>query len=217
MTEGMTRRQFLIGAGAVTAAAVVGGGGYAAANWAPEMDAAICRARMGEGMSKVLVVYGSGSGCTSGIAEQIGATLAELGATADVKPASDKPAASGYDAVIVGSGVRAGTWHAPVREWVKTNAAALQEKPLAMFTCGLMIREEGKRDEVAAYNKPLVDENKLTPVDTGLFAGWNEPKAFSLPERLVMKVMKAPQGDFRDMDAVAAWTRSVAPQLGVAS
>jgi menaquinone-dependent protoporphyrinogen oxidase len=213
MGQGVTRRQFLIGVGAIGAAAAVGGGGYAAANWAPEADAEMLRARMGDGMSKVLVVYGTGSGCTSGIAEQIGKTLAENGATVDVKPATDKPDASAYDAVVVGSGVRGGTWHAPVREWVKSNSATLKSKPLAMFTVGLMIREEGKRDEVAGYGKPVVDENGLAPIGTGLFAGWNEPKSFSLPERLIMKVMKAPQGDFRDMAAVSEWTRSVAPQL----
>jgi hypothetical protein len=31
-----------------------------------------------------------------------------------------------------------------------------------------------------------------------------------------MKAMKAPQGDFRDMDAVAEWTRGVAGKLGLA-
>ena len=133
-----------------------------------------------------------------------------------MKPAADKPDASSYDAVVVGSGVRAGTWHAPVREWVKANAATLKTKPLAMFTVGLMITDEAKRDEVAAYNKAVIEENSLTPIDTGLFAGWNEPKAFSFPERMIMKVMKAPQGDFRDMAAISAWTESVAPQLGVA-
>jgi menaquinone-dependent protoporphyrinogen oxidase len=214
LENGITRKQFLIGA-AVTAAATVGGGGYVAANWAPEVDADHVRARMGDGMSKVLVVYGTGSGCTSGVAEQIGKTLADAGATVDVKPATDKPDASGYDAFVVGSGVRGGTWHAPAREWVAANSAELKAKPLAMFTVGLMINEEGKRDEVAAYNKPVVDQNGLTPIDTGLFAGWNEPKSFSLPERLIMKMMKAPQGDFRDMAAISAWTATVAPRLGV--
>ncbi len=166
-------------------------------------------------MSKVLVVYGTSSGCTSGIAEQIGRTLSESGATVDVKQAKEKPDPSGYDAFVVGSGVRAGNWHAPVKEWVKANAAEINAKPLAMFTVGLMIREEGKHDEVAAYNKLVVEENALTPLDTGLFAGWNEPKEFSLPERLIMKVMKAPQGDFRDMGAVAEWTETIAPRLGV--
>jgi menaquinone-dependent protoporphyrinogen oxidase len=213
MENGITRKQFLIGAGTVTTAAIVGGGGYAAPNWAPEADAELLRARMGDGMSKVLVVYGTGSGCTSGVAEQIGKTLAETGATVDVKPATDKPDASAYDAFVVGSGVRGGTWHAPVREWVKANSAELKAKPLAMFTVGLMITEEGKRDEVAGYNRAVVEENGLAPIDTGLFAGWNEPKAFSLPERLIMKMMKAPQGDFRDMAAVSEWTTMVAPRL----
>jgi hypothetical protein len=103
---------------------------------------------MGDGMSKVLVVYGTGSGCTTGVAEQIGRTLAERGVMVDVRPAGDKPAAGGYDGYVIGSGVRAGNWHASVRQWVNAHADQLRAKPVAMFTVGLMIREEGKRDEV---------------------------------------------------------------------
>jgi menaquinone-dependent protoporphyrinogen oxidase len=172
-------------------------------------------ATMGDGMSKVLVVYGTGSGCTTGVAEQIGRTLAERGVMVDVRPAGDKPAAGGYDGYVIGSGVRAGNWHASVRQWVNAHADQLRAKPVAMFTVGLMIREEGKRDEVAGYNRSLLDESGLEPVDTGLFAGWYEPKAFSLPERLIMKAMKAPQGDFRDMTEISDWASSVAPKLGI--
>lgn len=168
-------------------------------------------------MSRVLVVYGTKTGCTAGIADQIGRTLAEVGASVDVKPVEDTPDASGYDAVVVGSGVRAGSWHGAVKTWVASSAEALKERPTAFFTaCLTMAAEPEKADEVRAYTDPLVTETGVTPVDLGLFAGVNEPKKFSLPERLIMKAMKAPQGDFRDMDAVAEWTRGVAGKLGLA-
>lgn len=213
----MTRRQFALGCAAVAGAASVGGGSYIAANWAPEDEPEeLLRATMGAGMGKVLVVYGTKTGCTAGIAEQIGATLAELGATADVLPAEDKPDASSYDVVVVGSGVRAGTWHGAVKEWVARNAAALEDRPTAFFTaCLTMASDPNKADEVRAYTDPIIAETGVQPVEIGLFAGMNEPKTFSLPERLIMKAMKAPQGDFRDMDAVAEWTRGVAGKLGL--
>ncbi len=166
-------------------------------------------------MSTVLVVYGTKTGCTGGIAEQIGRTLAELGATVEVQPVSAKPDASAYDAVIVGSGVRAGSWHGAVKEWVISSAEALRARPIALYTACLTMTDPDKAEEVRAYTTPLIESAGVQPVDVGLFAGMNEAKTFSLPERLIMKAMKAPQGDFRDYDAVAAWTRDVASRLGV--
>lgn len=172
---------------------------------------------MTEGMTKMktLVVYGTKSGCTTGIAESIGATLAEGGMTVDVRPVDKAGDPSGYDAVVVGSGVRVGSWHAPVKEWVTANADTLKGLPVAFYTCCLTLATDPEKvDEVRAYTDALVAESGVTPVDVGLFAGWNEPKSFSLIERTVMKVMKAPQGDFRDFDAVAAWAKDMAPRLG---
>lgn len=168
-------------------------------------------------MSRILVVYGTKTGCTAGIAEEIGRTLVDLGATVDVKRAEGAPAPAGYDAVLVGSGVRAGNWHGAVKQWVVANADALKAVPVAFFTaCLTMASDPGKADEVRAYTDPLIAETGVSPLEIGLFAGMNDLKAFSLPERLIMKAMKAPQGDFRDLEAVAAWAREIAPRLGVA-
>jgi menaquinone-dependent protoporphyrinogen oxidase len=165
---------------------------------------------------KVLVVYGTKSGCTTGIAEQIGRTLAEKGASVDVISAEEAGRPAEYDAVVVGSGVRVGTWHQPARAWVSDNASVLRSRPTAFFTCGLTIAEGAeKADEVRGYTDKVIEETGVTPVDIGLFAGWNEPKSFTFVERGIMKMMKAPQGDFRDMAAVAEWTGRLAPQLGV--
>lgn len=168
-------------------------------------------------MSKVLVVYGTGSGCTAGVAERIGKSLAADGRTIEVVTAKDAPDADGYDAVVVGSGVRVGSWHAPVKQWVTDNAAALKPGKVAFFTvCLTLAQDPSKTDEVRAYTDPLVAETGVEPVDVGLFAGWNEPKRFSFIERTVMKMMKAPEGDFRDRVEIEAWAHEVAPKLGLA-
>ena len=210
-------RRRLVVLGGMCGAALAVGGGYVAAEWGPEVEPGdLVRTTMGDGMSKVLVVYGTTTGCTAGVAEQIGATFAELGATVDVVPAAEAPSPDGYDAVAVGSGIRAAQWHAPVKEWVTANAAALKGMPTAFFTaCLTMASEPEKADEVRAYTDPIVEESGVQPVDIGLFAGMNEPKTFSLPERLILKVMKAPEGDFRDHEAIAGWARGVAGKLGV--
>jgi len=165
-------------------------------------------------MSSVLVVYGTKTGCTKGIAEHIAATLAEEGFSVEVRPAEDRPDPADHTAVVVGSGVRAGSWHAAVKQWVADNAGALKSRPTAFFTaCLTMANEPEKADEVRAYTDALLAETGVQPLDVGLFAGMNEPKRFSLPERLVLKALKAPQGDFRDFEAVAGWTREIAGRL----
>lgn len=190
---------------------MLGGGGYAA-TWAPE--AAQPTTKMGDGMSKVLVVYGTGTGCTAGVAERIGKAMAAKGATVEVVPAKQAPDPAAYDAVLVGSGVRGGNWHAPVKQWVATHAETLKSKPVAFFTACLTLADDPtKTDEVRAYTDPLVAETGVTPVDIGLFAGWNEPKHFSFVERTILKMMKAPQGDFRDWAAIDAWSEKVSGQL----
>ena len=167
-------------------------------------------------MSTVLVVYGTKSGCTAGVAEKIGETLAAVGVTAEVVPAEDAPEPSAYDAVIVGSGIRVAQWHGAVKAWFLGNAAALSARPTAMFTCCLtMANEPEKAEEVRAYTDPLIEESGVTPVALGLFAGWNESAHFSLPERLILRALKAPKGDFRDFDVVAEWTRETADTFGL--
>jgi len=167
-------------------------------------------------MSSVLVVYGTKTGCTQGIAEKIGEALAAAGASVEVKRAEEKPNPDTYDAVVVGSGVRASNWHGAVKAWLTSNADGLKTKPVAFFTaCLTMADSPEKADEVRAYTDPLIAATGVTPVDIGLFAGMNQPKTFSFPERLIMKAMKAPEGDFRDFDAVVAWARALAPKLGI--
>lgn len=167
-------------------------------------------------MSKVLVVYGTGTGCTTGVAERIGEALGKQSIDTEITSAENAPAPTDFDAVIVGSGVRAGQWHQPVRSWVETNAGSLKSKPLAFYTVGLtMTSNPEKADEVRAYTDPLIEQTGVKPVDVGLFAGCNDPKKFSFVERSMLTLMKAPVGDFRDWDAIDAWTDRVAKDLGL--
>ncbi len=164
---------------------------------------------------KVLVVYATKSGCTQGIGERIGADLAKHGVTVDIVPAKAAGDPVGYDVVVLGSGVRAGRWHADARKWAEAHGGALREMPVAFYTCGLTMTDKGKSDEVRAYTDPIIAATGIKPVDIGLFAGWNEPEKFGFAERTVMSLMKAPEGDFRDWVAIDAWAETVASATGI--
>jgi menaquinone-dependent protoporphyrinogen oxidase len=167
-------------------------------------------------MSKVLVVYGTATGCTWEVAERMGKVIFGKRISGDVAPAADAPSPGGYDAVIVGSGVRAGNWHQPVKDWVAKNAAALKDMPVAFFTvCLTMAQDPSKAAEVRSYTDALIAETGVKPVDIGLFAGFNEPKRFPFFQRTILKMMKAPEGDFREWDKIEEWAGEILPELGL--
>jgi hypothetical protein len=51
------------------------------------------------------------------------------------------------------------------------------------------------------------------PVATANFPGWVLMDRIPVHERLLLKSMRTPTGDFRDLDAVTAWGREIAPLL----
>jgi hypothetical protein len=64
---------------------------------------------------------------------------------------------------------------------------------------------------VRAYLDPLVAIRQ--PVDVGLFAGVLEGRRVNPAIRLLLKLMRAPQGDWRDWPTVRAWSAALALKL----
>lgn len=169
-------------------------------------------------MQRVLVVYASGSGCAKTVADTITAALQSRAVQVDEWPAAEDPDPAAYDAVVVGSGIRLGRWHDSVREWVADNATVLRARPVAFFTvCMTMATHPERVVEVRGYTDPLAELTGVRPVDVGTFAGWNEPRRFGFLERLFLRSLGMPTGDFRDLGAVAAWARGLGPRLGLAT
>lgn len=181
------------------------------------MPARVSRSlRYREDMSRILVAYATSSGCTRSIAETVAQTLRDGGAEVDLldvkQPDLDVDHDGDYDAIILGSGVRDIEWHPAAVEWLKGNAAEARLVPFAAFTVCLSIRNPEKTESVLGYTAPLFAETGVKPVSVGLFAGWNKPETFPGAEREFMEKL-GDEGDWRDMEAVARWTREIAPQL----
>lgn len=165
----------------------------------------------------LLVCYASGTGCTKGVAERIGEVLARTGVRVDVAPMKSNPDPTGYDAVVAGSGTRAGSWHPVAKKWLTRRASALEAKPLALFTVGIaMAHGPEKAGETLGVTEPLLAKTGLKPKDIGAFAGWFDRTRFSFLEQKIMEMAKAPEGDFRDWDAIESWAESLAPKLSEA-
>ena len=116
---------------------------------------------MREDMGKVLVCYASGTGCTKGVAERIGQTLARKCVRVDVTPFDSNPDPTGYDAIVAGSGIRAGSWQPVARKWMTRNASDLKAKPVALFSVGIALAHgPEKADEMIGYTDGLLEKTR---------------------------------------------------------
>ena len=146
-------------------------------------------------MSKVLIVYGSTTGNTEGVADTIGKVLERNGNNVEVRNAADvvvNDMADGFDAVFLGSS----TWgddsielqddFIPVYE--SLDAAGLKGRKVAVFGCG---------DSSYEYFCGAVDAI--------------EEKSEELGANLLGDSLKI-DGD-PDMDEVTAWAETVMAKL----
>jgi menaquinone-dependent protoporphyrinogen oxidase len=164
---------------------------------------------------KVLVAYASKYGATAGIAERIGQALREEGLEADVRSVEDAGDPLQYGAVVLGSAVYAGQWLKEAASFLTDNESALADRPVWLFSSG----PTGEGDPVELMKGWRFPEN-LQPVadrigarDLAFFSGVIDPKKLNFPEKMIVRALKAPTGDFRDWDSIEAWAGSVAEAL----
>jgi menaquinone-dependent protoporphyrinogen oxidase len=165
---------------------------------------------------KVLVVTASKHGSTLEIADRIAAALRARAHEVDVEQLGPDPGPTteGYDAVVIGSAVYAGRWLSAARDFVADNAASLATSHVWLFSSGPL-------DEVADEVALPADVDRLMTLSASLghhvFAGRLDRSELSVPERLMVKLVHAPDGDFRDWDDMARWADQIADALAASN
>lgn len=163
---------------------------------------------------KILIAYATKAGSTAEVAAEIGRVIeSKGGCQVDVCPVGKLNGVDGYDAVVIGSAIRAGKWLPEATKFVEKHRDTLGRVPVALFIVCLTLSEdtEENRRTVAAYLDPV--RQVVQPVDVGLFAGAMDYSKLPFTLRLLMKAMKSPQGDFRDWEAIRAWADNICPLL----
>lgn len=164
---------------------------------------------------KILVAYATAAGSTGEVAEAVGKALSDGGAAVDVRQAKEVADVSGYRAVVLGTGIRAGQVYQEAATFVETHQQALSQVPVAYFVvCSTMEEDtEESRATASGYLDQLREKAPaVEAVDKGLFAGAVNLKKLPLPLRLILKAMKKSEGDWRDWEAIRAWATNL--QLG---
>jgi len=165
--------------------------------------------------AQVLVAYATKYGATAEIAEKIGQVLREAGLRADVLPADRVGDLTPYQAVVLGSGVYMGQWRKEATTFLAANEKALAERPVWLFSSG----PTGEGDPVEltkgwrlpTAQQPIAD--RIRPRDTAVFHGVLDMKKLNLAEKVIIKGIKAPIGDFRDWNAITSWATAIAAAI----
>ena len=166
--------------------------------------------------NRILIAYGSRCGSTGGVAEAVGQVLSKAGTAADVRPVKDVNDLSPYQAVIVGSAIRMGKWLPEAVEFVKTHQETLTQLPVAYFAVCLTMKDdtvENRRKALGFLDPVCKQFSQVKPLDIGLFAGAVDYKKLSLAYSLILKVKGAPEGDFRNWEAIRTWAAGIRPVL----
>ncbi len=168
---------------------------------------------------RILVTYASAMGSTAGVADAIGATLAESGLSVDVRPMDRVHDLTPYRAVVAGSAVHAGEWLPEAMEFMRANQAELVHKPFAAFLVCMTLAMPGGdkyREHVATWLDPI--RSVVNPMSEGLFAGVldvNKIPSFGDRCKFRVSVMMGvwSEGDHRDWKAIHAWAMSLVPRF----
>jgi menaquinone-dependent protoporphyrinogen oxidase len=155
----------------------------------------------------VLVTAASRYGSTAEIAEAIGVVLAERGLETTVASPEEVGTVDAYGAVVLGSAVYAGRWQKEAKEFVERAGDA---RPVWLFSSG-PIGDPPKPEEDPVDVAELMKRTEAR--EHRVFPGKLVKKQLSFPEKAIVMALRAPEGDFRDWDAVRGWAAGIADAL----
>jgi menaquinone-dependent protoporphyrinogen oxidase len=169
---------------------------------------------------KLLVGYASAHGSTAEIAQFMARLLRAFDVEVTVADLNSVQDVGGYDAFIVGSAIHAGMWLQSVSLFFERFADVLKAKPVFLFiTCIRVMEADGLEHALEYYvHQPTLEKVGIDTV--GVFAGRLAIGAIDWNERWVLasnydgsEASKLVNHDYRDWQAIAAWTLQVTQQL----
>jgi menaquinone-dependent protoporphyrinogen oxidase len=162
------------------------------------------------GAPTVLVSAGSKHGATAEIAARIGRSLTKHGYQVVETPPGEVEDLSRFDAIVLGSAVYAGRWTSDAMGLAERLSALSPPPPTWIFSSG-PVGDPPKPEEDpvdAAEARPLTRAREHR-----IFAGKIDRSRLSLGEKAIVVALRAPEGDFRDWDAIDEWGDALATEI----
>ena len=160
---------------------------------------------------KVAVVVASKHGSTREIGEVIAAELRRQNHTVDLLDPDNVQKVADYGAVVFGSGVYAGNWLPSAKNFAIHFQKELASIPVWLFSSGPLGMTKPQ---------PVEDPRRLAdalgPIKTRdhhIFVGKLDLADLSVAERLLVKAVQAPIGDFRNWREIRSWARGIGADL----
>jgi menaquinone-dependent protoporphyrinogen oxidase len=156
----------------------------------------------------VLVTYASKHGSTAEVAKRIALVLVEAGVPADVLPVHLVGDIAAYNAVVIGGSVYFGRWMSDAVTFVEENRATLAKSSVWMFSVGPL--GDQARTEPAEVAGLAASVNAI---EQHVFTGALDLHKLNLAERLIVKGVKSPIGDFRNWNDIDSWAGTIARDI----
>lgn len=164
---------------------------------------------------KVLISYATKYGTTAEIAEKIGEVLRQEGLAVDVLLVKKVKNLAPYTAVILGSAVYVGKWRKEAVKFLEDNEQALAERDVWLFSSG----PTGEGDPVELLQGWQFPEgqqeiaDRIQPHEIVVFHGALDEDDLNFIEKRMIKMVKAPTGDFRDWEGIINWATAAADTI----
>ncbi|NLD94038.1 MAG: hypothetical protein GX639_15375 [Fibrobacter sp.] len=159
---------------------------------------------------KVLILFASRSGSTADTATIIAheMKLKQKEITVDVLPVKKAKDITSYDLIILGSAIWMGKPLPEMLSFIKSYLPILKTKKVVCFALCMNLRTENDKTikESAAYLTPF---SSCTPIETAIFAGGVDYLKLGFFARRIVKMVKSPQGDFRNIDKIKTWASDI--------
>jgi menaquinone-dependent protoporphyrinogen oxidase len=169
---------------------------------------------------KILVAYASAHGSTKEVAEFVGRIFSAYNAEVTVANVSEVSSVEGYDAFVLGSAIHGGLWLQEMCSFTDRFGSKIARKPSYFWINCIRALEADGYDHALKY---YVDHKTLRTFnvrDVAVFTGKLNTDAITRQEQWYLasnydgKMMAGSiNHDFRDWQAIAAWTIGIATEL----
>lgn len=160
---------------------------------------------------RILVVPASKHGGTAEIGRAIARTLREEGLDVDVSQPEHLHDLSIYGGFVLGSALYLGRWLPAAERFVHRFDGAIRTRPTWLFSSGPL----GPGHPPEPIEADRVDRllTATGAIEHRVFGGRLEIDRLEGADRFLAGWIQVPEGDHRDWDDIAGWTRSIATHL----